>query len=716
YGNTIPLLIIVPDEKDALRLDNAFADCGVRSMIYPLRDFVYHIITASHEYEHERLSVLSSVLGGKCDVVITTPDAALQYTIPPDILTSSSRTLKSDGSYDLEELCEFLTHSGYVRVEMVDGVGQFSVRGGIIDIFPPRAKNPIRMELFGDDVEQLGEFDVLTQRRTELLDEVLITPAREISLTAEKRAQLAEVVRQQLKKAPDIRVKDQLSAELEVLTSGTEASFLDKYISFIYDKPACLLDYFDNAPSAVLIENNAIAERVKSYEWHSRENISGMLSEQSIASKYAVYGKYQVDLDLFMYSRAAVMLDMFAPSTSGKGLGGLFSFATKQTVSYAESFDLLYEDVENYVNGGWRLTLVCETETAAKNTAAMLNEKGINAVNVTSTEIAPVPGTAVILSGINVGGYELVVSKYAVLSLYLNPMSLARSTNKKTGNVRKARRKNSNAGERIMAYTDLEVGDYVVHQNHGIGCYQGLMSLTNDGVTRDYVKIKYAGTDMLYLPINQLDMVSKYIGAKNDDGTVKLSKMGGTEWNKAKSRAKAAAKDMAKELIQLYAERLRKEGFAFGPDDEYQREFEAAFEYEETDGQLEAIEDIKRDMEKINPMDRLLCGDVGFGKTEVAIRAAFKAAANNKQTAILVPTTILAMQHYQTLLSRMRGFPIKIEMISRFRSAGQQAEILRRLRRGDVDIIVGTHRLVSSDIKFKDLGLVIIDEEQRFGV
>jgi len=714
YGSTLPLLILVPDEKDALRLDNAFNEIGVRSLSYPLRDLVFHNITASHEYEHERLGVLSSILSGKCDVVIATPDAALQYTVPPDILTASSRTLKSDGTYDLGELCEFLTRSGYVRVEMVDGVGQFSVRGGIVDIFPPRAKRPVRMELFGDEVEQLGEFDILTQRRTDTLDEVLITPAREITLTAEKRAGLHEVILNQLKKVTDQRIKEQLRSELDTIEAGMDASFLDKYISYIYDTPCCLLDYFANAPSAVLIETAAINERVKTSEWHTRENITTLLTEQSIASKYAVYTKYQTDLDIFVNNRASIMVDMFAPSSSGKGLAGIFTFQTKQTVSYAESFELLCEDAETYLVSGWRVTMLCETEAAARNTANALSEKGLNAVAANSTDIAPTPGTAVILWGMNVGGYELVMSRYAVMSLYLNPMSLARTVSKKSGGKRKVRKQS--AGERIMAYTDLEIGDYVVHQNHGIGCYQGLMSLENDGVTRDYVKIKYNGSDMLYLPIDQLDMVSKYIGAKNDDGTVKLSKMGGTEWAKAKSRAKAAAKDMAKELIQLYAERMRKEGFAFLPDDDYQREFEASFEYEETDGQLEAIEDIKRDMERINPMDRLLCGDVGFGKTEVALRAAFKAVASNKQVAILVPTTILAMQHYQTLLSRMRGFPVKIEMISRFRTQGQQAEILRRLRRGDVDIIVGTHRLVSADIKFKDLGLVIIDEEQRFGV
>ncbi|MFA6948802.1 MAG: transcription-repair coupling factor, partial [Eubacteriales bacterium] len=320
-------------------------------------------------------------------------------------------------------------------------------------------------------------------------------------------------------------------------------------------------------------------------------------------------------------------------------------------------------------------------------------------------------GAVNIAHGMNLGGFELTVTKFVCLSLYANPNSLSRTISKKTRHTTK-----KSSREKIMSYADLEVGDYVVHAAHGIGMYMGLDQLTVDGVTRDFVKIKYAGTDNLYLPTNQLDMVSKYIGAKTEDGMVKLSRLGGAEWGRAKAKAKTAAKEMAKELIKLYAQRIRREGFAFAPDDDYQREFDSAFEYEETDGQLEAIAEIKKDMERTYPMDRLLCGDVGFGKTEVALRAAFKAVENGKQVAILVPTTILAMQHYQTLLSRMRGFPVKIDMLSRFRTSRQQAETVRRMRRGDIDIVVGTHRVVSKDVTFKDLGLVIIDEEQRFGV
>ncbi|MBQ7982898.1 MAG: transcription-repair coupling factor, partial [Clostridia bacterium] len=324
-----------------------------------------------------------------------------------------------------------------------------------------------------------------------------------------------------------------------------------------------------------------------------------------------------------------------------------------------------------------------------------------------------VPGVPTILWGVDALGFELPESHFAVLSTYPTHTAYAKAV---AGRAKKNKKKKS-AAERILSYADLTVGDYVVHVNHGIGQYMGIQTITGvDGNSRDYVKIKYAGADALFLPCEQLDMISKYIGAHADDGLVKLSKMGGTEWGKTKARVKAAAKSMAKELIALYAARLRKPGFAFSPDDEMQRAFESVFPYEETESQVTAIEEIKADMQRPTPMDRLLCGDVGYGKTEVALRAAMKAVENGKQVAILVPTTILALQHYQTILSRFRGLPVHVEILSRFRMPTQQEEIIRRVRRGEIDIIVGTHRLVSKDVAFRDLGLVIIDEEQRFGV
>ena len=389
-------------------------------------------------------------------------------------------------------------------------------------------------------------------------------------------------------------------------------------------------------------------------------------------------------------------------------LGGLYSIQSRQNVSYRDNFRLLCEDLKHYSENGFRISVMVENETVAARTSEALREEGVKCV----LGGEPTDGFPSFIWGVNLSGFELIASKYVCLSLYASAYAPGRVI---ASRIRKKRAKVS-AKERIMSYADLEIGDYVVHEKHGIGIYRGLSTVTMGGSTADYVKIEYAGSDNLYLPCTQLDSLSKYIGAGAESGTVKISRMGGTEWVKTRNKAKAAAKEMAKELINLYAERMRREGIPFDADDAMQTEFEAAFEYEETDGQRVAIQEIKEDMERAVPMERLLCGDVGYGKTEVALRAAFKAVRSGFQVAILVPTTILALQHYQTMLSRMRGFPVTVDMISRFRKPKQQAETLRRLKRGEVDILVGTHRLISKDVEFRDLGLVIIDEEQRFGV
>lgn len=703
-------LLVVPDEKQALKIINACAEVNLNVLNYPLRDFIFHNITASHEYEHERLSVLSAVVSDAYDIVVTTPDAALQYTIPRDILLGAGMTIKNCSEYDMNALVTFLDHSGYIRVDMVNGVGQYSVRGGIIDIYPPKCEYPVRAEFFGDDIEQLEIFDILTQRRIESILSVEITPAREILFDSERRNELKKAITAQIKKSADKRVSEILQRELEAVESGTELNFIDKYISLIYPEKFCLLDYFDNAPLMITEEWNAVFDRLKSFEWHTRQTLTELLEEGSLSSRYADFNKWSTDYEYYAENRPSIIVDTFAGGMTGRRLAGIFNITSKQMVSYADSVDLLREDLGSYLRSGYSVVMLCENEVMAKNLRGLLEEDDIAAVITDGTGAQP--AVPCIVFGKNIQGFELTVSRFAVMTMYTNTNSYSRSV------IAKKHKANSKRSvkEKIMSYADLNIGDYVVHVNHGIGQYLGLQSLTVDGVIKDFVKIKYAGTDILYLPTNQLDMVSKYIGAHTEDGILKLSHMGSTDWQKAKNRVKAAAKGMAKELIALYAERLRREGFAFYPDDVYQHDFDAAFEYEETDGQLTAIEEIKKDMEKIIPMDRLLCGDVGFGKTEVALRAAFKAVSASKQVALLVPTTILALQHYQTMLSRMRGFPVNVDMLSRFRNSKQQQETIRRLRRGEIDIVVGTHRLLSKDILFKDLGLVIIDEEQRFGV
>ena len=722
----IPALIIVPDEKEGLRIFNALSELSLKPLSYPLRDFVFHNIVSSREYEHERLKALSAFVtpDSPYDCVIATPDAAMQYTMPIAFLKEGTLTIDRDEKCDLSKLVSYLEANGYVRSDMVDGVGQYSVRGGIVDIYPPYAENPVRIELFDDEIDQMGLFDIMTQRKIENIAKVTITPARELVLAEGKRDEIRAAVKAQIPKAKDDRVRGELSAELETIDGGLELSFIDKYMSIVYPEHTTLADYASYAavmsdlryPLVFVQESVACTERMKAYDFHIGSEIESLLENGEVSAKYSDYSRHEDTYGAFLDKNGALLINAFVSGVSGMKLSGMFGFHTKQTVSYADNTELLIEDLTSYAAGKFRTVLLCENDVTARNVIDALGEHGLQAIKQPDDKpygILTLPeGITLVIPGFNLAGFELTGTRFAVLSMFQNPNSYSRTI---LSHGRKAKH-NRSSQEKILSYNDLEIGDYVVHQNHGIGQYMGIEQLTVVGVTKDYIKIKYAGTDLLYLPTDQLDMVSKYIGSHSENGGVKLSKMGGSEWIKAKTKAKLAAKSMAKELIRLYAERQRREGFAFEEDDEMQREFEAAFQYDETDGQLQSIGEIKADMESKVPMDRLLCGDVGFGKTEVAMRAAFKAVMSGKQVAILVPTTILAMQHYQTLLSRMRGFPVKVEMISRFRTQKEQAETLRSLRRGDVDIIVGTHRLVSSDVKFKDLGLVIVDEEQRFGV
>ncbi len=723
-------LIVCPEEKDAVRGKALLERFGLKCGFFIARDLTFYNITASHEYEHERLNVLYGILNGELDAVITTPDAALGYTIPPEKLLGSVMKLRYEDSISIDETVQKLLSAGYVRTEMVDSTGQFAVRGGIIDIFPPcgrytdtegveiNLKMPVRIELFGDEIDRLAIFDTETQRITENINSAEIIPARELLIDGEIRERLKKAISLQIKNSKSAPAVEELISEAHSVDCGLELNFADKYISLIYPNKVCLLDYL-KTPSrtlAVIRGTSAVGDRLKSAEWHMEETVKELLLAGTISPKYTEYQKPASYFELFCDKNVTVHIDSFASGLSGKRLGGLFGFRTKHTVSYAENADLLREDLRTYSKSGYRIILMCENETAAKNMKTLLEDEDFGvytSVSIGEFDADTMPrGNVLIVWKEHLAGYELPVPKIAVLSA--NPDG--RIAARRTESALKKRAKKRNDTRKILSYGDLTVGDYVVHETYGIGIYKGIENVTLNGASRDYITIQYAGADKLFLPTEKLDMVSKYIGARAEDGTVKLSKFGGGDWLKAKTRAKAAVKEMAKELIQLYATRMRKSGIAFPPDDDYQQDFEASFDYEETPAQLAAIADIKRDMISSVPMDRLLCGDVGFGKTEVALRAAFKAVLGGKQVAILVPTTILALQHFQTATSRFRAFPVTVDLISRFRTPKQQALTLRRLKRGEVDIIIGTHRLVSKDIEFKDLGLLIIDEEQRFGV
>jgi transcription-repair coupling factor (superfamily II helicase) len=725
-------LVICQSDKECARTAELLRRFGIAASVFGTRDLNLYNITASHDYEHERLRVLFGITHGTLDAVVTTPDAALGYTVPKERLQKSCFRLDFDTPVDLSSYARRLSEAGYVRVDMVDGMGQFAIRGGILDVFPPVFEaigedvdnvkpTPFRIELFGDEIDRVGPFDIESQRFLQNLDGLMFPPAHETLADRDILLSVRDAVLTQQKRAKDASAARELEKELTAIdlclhNDDYDLSFIDKYISLVYPERACLLDYFGERPFVILRSHAAVGERLKVFEQTLAQTVTDLLTSGTISPKLAEYACPIGKFHTFCSSSVAVRLDSLMASASGERLGGLFTFRTKHHVSYNEKYDLLYEDITNSIRSGYKTIVIAENETSAKNLGGLLKEKGYktsvegDGKDYTAEDL-PV-GTVYITWRAFLSGYELASSRISIFSLCPDGKSNASAASNR---LKTAKRKKSGT-QAILSAADLEEGDYVVHENYGIGIYEGIQKLTVDGVSHDYINIRFAGSDKLFLPVEKMDMVSKYIGARSEDGVVRLSKFGGAEWGKTKAKTKAAVKDIAKDLIKLYAERMRREGFAFPPDDDMQADFESSFEFDETSAQLDAIADIKEDMEKATPMDRLLCGDVGYGKTEVALRAAYKAVLGGKQVALLVPTTILALQHYGTAVSRMRAFGVEVDMISRFRTPKQIAQSVRKLARGETDLIIGTHRLLSGDISFKDLGLLIIDEEQRFGV
>ncbi len=720
-----PLVILFPEEKKAAQFRDFLLSVGVKAAFFPAREYCFSNITSSHETEGERLCVLSALAGilpgEKCPgVICTTADAVIQVTVGPDVLRNLCVKVSCDEPLDTDRLASALSDAGYTRVELVEAAGQFALRGGIVDVYAP-GMDPVRLELFGDEIDRMGFFSPETQRFTDDAPEVLVfPPVREMVIPGAVREEMAEVIRKHIRRLGRVEGADEkhtraaavLQSELSSLENGFEINFADKYLPVIYPAGSCMLDY--PCGPMILADSGACEERT---------NASSTLIEQSIESMVEAYEMPPMKNGIFLrefdeigsrQDAPVVFIDAISRSHAGLTPAGLFVFNTRHVSAYAGNLALFTEDLARFTGEKYTAAVICSGD-AEKN--ALLDSLASDGYTVMSAD-EEVPASVLdakkapvlLMTGEFPGGFELAFPKFVLMEF---SREAARPSH---GRILKKKAVKKSASETILSYADLEAGDFVVHEAYGIGQYMGMETLTIDGSSRDYVHIRYSGSDKLFLPVDQLDHVSKYIGAGSDTGMVKLSKMGGTDWFKAKSKAKAATKEMAKELIELYARRKKTAGIAFDPDDELCREFADSFQYEETDGQLTAINDIRRDMEQPWPMDRLLCGDVGYGKTEVALRAAFKAVMSGKQVAVLVPTTILAYQHFQTFLSRMRAFPVSIDMVSRFRTPSEQAAAIRKVARGDVDIIIGTHRLISKDVRFRDLGLIIIDEEQRFGV
>jgi len=711
-----PSLIIVPSDKEREQICTYISTLGLRALEYKSREFVFHNISASHDTERERLFVLSKILSGECDVIVTTPSSALAYTMPKDVLSSLSLSLSVGDEISLDDLTERLVNLGFARVDTVESAGQFSHRGGIVDFWSSLESEPIRIEFFGDEIDRMVSFDPISQRANTAIENFELLPAAEVLLTKESREKILATVENLLSEATSEEIKVRLQAEKNALSANLPINFRDKYFGLVYKKTQNLFSYLSSCCRAVFVldTNGAKDEMKKRISALDSERLAmiqmGVVSEQA-----AKYSDTDAGYNDFLSKNATVHINPFSSGLGSLKVSGIFGFRARRTVAYGDNASMLLEDIDSLRRNGYRTLLLCENKSAADALVNSLLTADIAAAPIYDNDnfdfdLAK-PGQVLVDVGFG-AGYELITPKVAVLSMEKDRGRAVMANRRRQRILRRV----GGAGERLMSYADLTPGDYVVHANYGIGLFEGMQSVSVDGVTKDYITIRYAGTDKLFVPCDRLEYIGKYIGEKDKNGKVKLSKMGGADWVRAKTKAKNAAKDIAKDLIRLYAERQRKPGFAFPADSELEYEFAASFDYEETPSQLAAIEEIKADMIKPVPMNRLLCGDVGFGKTEVALRAAFKAIMGGKQVAILVPTTILALQHYETTTARMRNYPITVEMLSRFRTPKQQQSILRRTKRGEVDILIGTHKLLSKNVEFHDLGLLIIDEEQRFGV
>ncbi|QNK39711.1 transcription-repair coupling factor [Caproicibacter fermentans] len=696
--------VVAGDEAEAQRLCSDLTAMGLRPLFYPARDFSFHDAEgSSHEYEHQRLQVLERLISGTCDAVVCCIDAALQLTIPPAELRRRTVTLETGKSVPMERVLGVLSACGYERAAQIEGAGQFAARGGILDFYPPGGEAPVRAEFFGEEVDSLSLFDPVSQRRTESIPSATIEPAAEAliehpQILAEQLRRLASELRG--KAAPAARAV--LNEQADKLNNGVHLGCADKYLPLLYGEKATLFSYLSQDMLLFVSEPVKLRERMRSVLWQWGEDLRELLSDGTLCRGLDSYsGDWACALAAFERF-GAVYLDAFVHGGYETPVRTLIGMNARQLSSWGGSIQLLTEDLQNMLFNRWACAVLCGSERAARNVAADLQAKGINAAFVESPKKIE-RGEVVVTLGALSGGIEYPGAFFGLITHGRAVLP----------HVKKQKKKKS--GEAIYSISDLTPGDYIVHASHGIGVFEGIHKIDMNGVVKDYIKVRYAKNDLLYVPVTQLDMVSKYIGPR-EDATIRLSRLGGSDWQKAKAKVRRAVKDIADDLIRLYAQRMQAKGHAFAPDSEWQRDFEAHFEFEETEDQLRCIEEIKSDMEKSAPMDRLLCGDVGFGKTEVALRAAFKCITDSMQCAMLVPTTILAWQHYQTITRRMEGFPIRVELLSRFRSAKEQAEIIKKLARGEIDMVVGTHRLISKDVEFRNLGLIIVDEEQRFGV
>lgn len=667
----VPLVLICADESELSQLQlDLMALTDEEVPLLSVREFSFHPGTASRQWEHRRLGLFHTLLNRPVPILLTTIEALSQRTIPPAKFREACRTLELQKSCSLPDLADHLSRIGYSRSEQVEGTGQFSLRGGILDLFSPGYDQPVRAEFWGDEVDSMGFFDPVTQRRTQSVSLFHILPAGEV-----------------------------VSNQPEDLLDAP-----DRALAHVYHELSTASDYLPEGAAILFFENSRIVDRANSWLWQLNEDVTNLLEDGVLHGKDLIFARTLDQIYDSLDGHPFLWLDSFRASSYPRPPQTLLSLFAKQLPTYHLSLDAAADDLQRYRRENYRTLILAPSAHRVDQLHQLLQNLDIPASVDYKLEQMPREADIILTVGNLSAGLEFPAARFAILAEG-SPAPL-----------RKKRRKQTSNRQRLDSFSDLSPGDLVVHEHHGIGRFSGIVKMNVDDVEKDYVKLQFSGADVLYVPAMQLDLVSKYIGSGENSDRRRLSKLGGSEWDKAKSRAKKAAKDLAHGLILLYAKRQREPGFAFSPDSPWQQEFEAQFEYEETEDQLRCTREIKADMERPVPMDRLLCGDVGYGKTEVAFRAIMKCILDGKQAAILTPTTVLAQQHYLTAVKRFQEFPVKIEMISRFRTAAQTRSILQKVKNGSIDLLIGTHKLLQKNVSFKDLGLLVVDEEQRFGV
>lgn len=685
-------------------------------MLYPSKDVIfYHADVRSIEITKQRLQVLDALLKKEALVIVLSVDALMDKLTPVSIFKSFIVDIHLGDEVKMADLAEKLVLMGYERCELVEGSGQFAIRGGILDLFASTMDHAVRIEFIGDEIDSMRLLDSNSQRSIENVSTVHVLPMREFMypqhMLPAAIAQITEEFNQTLEKYTDqnlheeaATLRDTVSEALERLHERSSFSGVDKYMNAFYSKMNSLLDYLPENTIMYLDEPYRLAIHMDTVMKEFNQSMQNrILKGHMLASQAEVVWGY-ADILSRLKAFRVVMLSTLAHSFKDLVPKHTFSFDVKPTAIFKKRFDLLQEELRYWVQNHYKVLILSGTRSKGERLAKEILEHELPAHYYQKAEnIVLTPGKISITQGSFHRGFEYAYNRFIVIS-----------DKELFGEEKKKRRVKKSRHSKIESFTDLKPGDYVVHDNHGIAIYKGIEQMMSDGVNKDYLKLEYQDGGILYVHTSQLDLVQKHIGS--DGAQLRLNKLGGADWGRAKAKSKKAIQILARDLVALYAKRLSAPGYVYGKDTIWQQEFETAFPYEETEDQLGAIDDVKRDMESGKVMDRLICGDVGYGKTEIAIRAAFKAVQEGKQVAYLVPTTILAQQHTNTFTQRMKDYPIRVDNLSRFRTKKQQDETVKKMKTGEVDIVIGTHRLLSKDIGFKDLGMIIVDEEQRFGV